>query len=145
MKLRGWGEVEEILPYVDILKCDEIEAEKITGTGNLSKAARLINDLGPEIVLITRGEKGSILCHGNELKRIPVVPAEKTVDSTGAGDAYAAGFIVEYLRTKDPKRSALFASCVASFVVEGIGAATLPTREMVTRRLNAFLEGSDPF
>ena len=142
VKLHSWKEAEEVLPYVDILKCDEVEAEKLTGTGDLNKAARLINGLGPKIVLVTQGVKGSVLCHEDELERIPVVPAKKIVDSTGAGDSYAAGFIMEYLRTKDPKHSALFASCVASFVVEGIGAATLPTRDMATSRLNAFLERS---
>jgi len=135
VKFRSWEKAEEILPYVDILKCDETEAEKMTGTSDLSKASGLIHSFGPKIVLITRGVNGSILFHQNRLERIPVVPAKKTVDSTGAGDAYSAGFIAEYLRSGDPKRSALFASCVASYVVEGVGITTLPTREMVIRRL----------
>ncbi|KPV62462.1 MAG: putative sugar kinase [Candidatus Bathyarchaeota archaeon BA1] len=142
VELRRWVEAKEVLPYVDILKCDETEAEKLTGTGDLGKAAKLIYGLGPSIVLITQGVKGSILCYEDALERVPVIPAEKLVDSTGAGDAYAAGFIVEYLRTKDPKRSALYASCVASFVVEGVGTTTLPIRGMVMKRLHAFLKRS---
>jgi len=139
VKLRGWKEAKENLHHVDILKCDETEAEKLTGTGDLNKAARIIQGFGPKIVLVTQGAKGSVLCHENEVERIPVIPAEKLVDPTGAGDAYSAGFIVEYLRTKDPKYSAFFASCVASFVVEGIGTTTLPTRGMVMRRLDRYV------
>ena len=142
VKLRGWKEAKETLPYVDILKCDEAEAEKLTETGDLNKAARIIQGFGPKIVLVTRGARGLVLCHENEVEGIPVIPAEKLVDPTGAGDAYSAGFIVEYLRTKDPKYSALFASCVASFVVEGIGTTTLPTRGMVMRRLGRYMTSS---
>ena len=139
ISLRRWRGAEEALPYVDILKCDEDEAAKIAGVSDLGKAAELISGLGPRIVLITRGRRGSVLYYKGKLKRIPTVPEERFVDSTGAGDAYAAGFIVEYLRTGKPELSAFFASCVASFVVEGIGATTLPTRDMVMRRLRAFL------
>jgi len=139
VKLRSWKEAKGTLPYVDILKCDEAEAEKLTETGDLNKAARIIQGFGPKIVLVTQGAKGLVLCHENEVERIPVTPAEKLVDPTGAGDASSAGFIVEYLRTKDPKYSAFFASCVASFVVEGIGTTTLPTREMVMRRLDKYV------
>jgi len=142
VKLCGWKEAKETLPHVDILKCDEAEAEKLTEEGDLNKAARIIQGSGPKIVLVTQGAKGLVLCHENEVERIPAIPAEKLVDPTGAGDAYSAGFIVEYLRTKDPKYSALFASCVASFVVEGIGTTTLPTREMVMRRLGRYMTSS---
>lgn len=142
VKLRGWKEAKETLPYVDILKCDEAEAEKLTETSDLNKAARIIQGFGPKIVLVTRGEKGLVLCHESKVERIPVIPAEKLVDPTGAGDAYSAGFIVEYLRTKNPRHSALFASCISSFVVEGIGTTTIPTREMVIRRLGTYMTSS---
>lgn len=111
----------------------------MTETGDLNRAVRIIQGFGPKIVLVTQGAKGLVLCHENEVERVPTIPAEKLVDPTGAGDAYSAGFIVGYLRTKDPKYSALFASCVASFVVEGIGTTTLPTREMVMRRLGRYM------
>jgi len=140
IELREWMDAEEVLPYIDILKCDETEAERLTGISALSKAAELISRLGPKIVLVTQGGKGSILYYDNKLKKIPTIPAEKVVDTTGAGDSYAAGFIVEYLRTQDPEHSALFAASVASFVVEGVGATTLPTREMSINRLNKFLK-----
>jgi len=137
INLCNWEGAKEVLPHVDILKCDEAEARMITNESNANKAALILNDLGSKIVLITQGEKGSILCYNGKIKRIPAVPAEKIVDLTGAGDTYLAGFIVEYLRTGKPEWSALFASGVASFTVEGLGTSTIPTKERVLMRLKA--------
>ncbi|KYH41348.1 MAG: ATP-dependent 6-phosphofructokinase [Candidatus Bathyarchaeota archaeon B63] len=78
-----------------------------------------------------------MLCYDGEIKRIPAVSAEKIVDLTGAGDTYVAGFILEYLRTGKPGWSALFASGVASFTIEGLGTSTIPTREDVLTRLKS--------
>jgi len=135
INLCPWEEAKEALPYVDILKCDEAEAEMITSESNVNKAALILNNLGSKIVLITRGGKGSILCYEGKIKRIPAVSAEKLVDFTGAGDTYMAGFILEYLETGKPEWSALFASGVASFTIEGMGTSTIPTKERVLMRL----------
>ncbi len=133
--LCAWEKAREVLPYVDVLKCDEAEAEMITNESDVDKAALILNDLGSKIVLITQGGKGSILCHDGEIKSIPTVSAERIVDFTGAGDTYIAGFIVEYLQTGKPEWSALFASAVASFTIEGLGTSTIPTKERVLMRL----------
>jgi len=135
INLCNWERANEVLPHVDILKCDEDEAKMITNESDVNKAALLLNDFGSKIVLITRGEKGSILCYDKRIKGIPAVPPEKIVDLTGAGDTYIAGFIVEYLKTGNPEWSALFASGVASFTIEGIGISTIPTKEHVLMRL----------
>jgi len=135
IRLCPWEEMENVLPRINILKCDEEEARIMTGKTNVEVAARMLNDLGSEIVLVTQGEKGSTLCHDGKVKKIPAIPPDKIVDLTGAGDTYIAGFIVEYLRTEDPEWSALFASGAASFVIEGLGASVMPSREDVLRRL----------
>jgi len=135
IKLCAWKEMENILPHVNILKCDEEEAKIMTGKSNVEAAAQILNDLGSEIILVTQGGKGSTLCYNGKVKRIPAIPPDKIVDLTGAGDTYVAGFIVEYLRTGDPEWSALFASGAASFVIEGLGTSTMPTREEVLKRL----------
>jgi len=98
--------MKNVLPHVNILKCDEEEAKIMTGKLNVEAAARILNNLGSEIILITQGEKGSTLCYNGKVKRIPAIPPDKIVDLTGAGDTYIAGFIVEYLRTGDPEWSA---------------------------------------
>lgn len=135
IKLCAWNEMKNVLPHVNILKCDEEEAKIMTGKPNVEAAAKILNNLGSEIILITQGEKGSTLCYNRKMKKIPAIPPDKIVDLTGAGDTYIAGFIVEYLRTGDPEWSALFASGAASFVIEGLGTSVMPTREEVLRRL----------
>ena len=57
------------------------------------------------------------------------------VDPTGAGDAFAAAFLIELKRSDAPVESALFASCAASFVVEAPGADGIPTPDQVAERL----------
>jgi len=112
-------------------------ARMITGEKDPVKSARRISEMGTRIVLITRERKGSIVLEEGEASKVPLVLADRFVDSTGAGDIYVAGFIVEYLLTRDAVRAATFGACAASFKVEGIGISTLPTRNMVKARLRA--------
>jgi len=130
-----WAEVQEVMPFVDVYRSDDNEARLITGESNSIKAAEKISDMGPRIVLITMERKGSILFDEGRVTKIPLILADRFVDSTGAGDAYIAGFAVEYLDTMNAVRSAIFAACTASFKIEGIGVSSLPTRAMVERRL----------
>lgn len=81
----------EIFPYVDYFIPNECEAMKITGTENPGDALRELSKY-LNTAIIKTGHQGCLLLdHGNEI-RIPASPAEH-VDSTGAGDAFAAGFM----------------------------------------------------
>lgn len=130
-------DVRDVMPFVDIYRSDDNEAHLITGESTPIKAAEKISEMGPKIVLITMERRGSILLNAGRVTKIPLILADRFLDSTGAGDAYMAGFIVEYLTTRDAVRSAIFGACTASFKVEGIGVSSLPTRTMVERRLRA--------
>jgi len=130
-----WSDVPDVMSFVDIHRSDDDEARLITGESTPVKAAEKISKMGPRIVLITMERKGSILLNEGRVIKIPLILAERFVDSTGAGDAYVAGFIVEYLATRDAVRSAIFGASTASFKVEGIGVSSLPNRAMVERRL----------
>jgi sugar/nucleoside kinase (ribokinase family) len=57
------------------------------------------------------------------------------VDPTGAGDVFAAGFLVRYQETGDPLEAAAFGACAASCAVEGVGTTALGDRDEVQRRL----------
>ena len=63
---------------------------------------------------------------------VPSLPRPE-VDPTGAGDVFAAAFLVRYQETGDPLEAAAFAACAASCVVEGVGATTLGDRDEVLR------------
>lgn len=86
------------------------------------------------VVVVTQGDLGATLyCHGNPT-RFPAFPA-KAVDPTGAGDVFAASFLVEYQRTGEPHRSTAFASCAASLAIERPGLEGIPDRKGVEERL----------
>jgi sugar/nucleoside kinase (ribokinase family) len=87
-----------------------------------------------EIVAFTRGYDGADICYRDEWRHIEAFPVE-AVDPTGAGDIFAAAFLIRLAETKDVWDAARFASCAASFVVEGEGVAAVPGRQQVEARL----------
>jgi len=88
----------------------------------------------PRILALTRGRDGSRLRCDGTWYDVPAYPARE-VDPTGAGDVYAAAFLVRYRETGDAPGAALFASCVASFSVEAPGLEGIPTRAQVEERM----------
>jgi sugar/nucleoside kinase (ribokinase family) len=91
------------------------------------------------ILVLTRGHLGAGICLDGTWWRIPAFPA-RAVDGTGAGDAFAAAFLVHLHETGDAQEAARFAAAAASFVVEAIGTEGAPTRAQVEARLRAHPE-----
>ena len=87
-----------------------------------------------DTLVYTRADRGAELCHGGTWRHIGCFPAA-VVDPTGAGDVFAAAFLVRYRETDDPWEAARFAACAASFIVEAEGPANIPDREMIEARL----------
>jgi len=86
------------------------------------------------LVLLTRGWEGSTLFTRDGSRDVPSLPRQET-DPTGAGDVFAAAFLVRYHEAQDPEAAAAFAGCAASCAVEGVGASSLGDRAEVERRL----------
>ncbi len=133
--LHRWKDAGEVLPEIDILKCDGEEAKVLTGEKRLEAAAEELNLLGSRIVLVTLGDKGSILNYDGKTKKIPAIPVDRIVDLTGAGDTFIAAFILEYLESGDPEYAALFASCTAAFKIMGVGTSTIPNKQSILKKL----------
>jgi sugar/nucleoside kinase (ribokinase family) len=91
------------------------------------------------MVIVTQSSRGAELFVDRDRKHIPAFPI-KEVDPTGAGDVFAAAFLVRYRETCDAVESAKFACCAASFVCEREGVEGTPTREQVDERLKAYNE-----
>ncbi|WP_255215877.1 PfkB family carbohydrate kinase [Pseudenhygromyxa sp. WMMC2535] len=89
----------EVLARVDVLTVNEEEALQLTAETNLVRAARKIRELGPQTVVIKRGEYGA-LCFGPEdsLFAAPALPLDDVIDPTGAGDSFAGGFMAHLAR-----------------------------------------------
>ena len=90
-----------------------------------------------EILVVTHGPGGATVYHQGESRRLPAFEATE-IDPTGAGDVFAAAYLIELERSGDPYAAAHFANCVASFIVEKPGTEGIPTLEQVERRLAQF-------
>ena len=103
--------------------------------------------MGPEYLVIKKGEHGALLFHGEEVFNAPGLPLEEVFDPTGAGDTFAGGFMGYLAKTDDVsfenmKRAVIYASTMASFCVEKFGTEQLQnlTEKQVQDRLNQFLK-----
>ncbi len=137
--------IEETLSVFDVVKPNELEAKILTGIDARQdpyKAARIIKDWGPKIVIVTLAELGSVIYDGENYIDIP---AYKTnlVDATGAGDTYMAGFTYEYLKTGDLKKSGCFASSVSSLKIEHTGPDFSMEENEVRNRQASLLDKKD--
>ena len=88
-----------------------------------------------EIVAFTRGYGGADVCLRGEWRHVDAFPA-RTVDPTGAGDVFAAAFLIRLWETDDVWEATRFASSAASFVVEGEGMGAVPDRSQIEARLS---------
>jgi sugar/nucleoside kinase (ribokinase family) len=116
-------ELIEVLKRVNVLIINDSEARLLAQDPNLIKAARLIRGMGPEILIIKKGEHGALLFMEEIVFSIPAYPMEMIYDPTGAGDTFAGGFIGYLHKTNDlsvesVKSAVVFGSTLASFCVE---------------------------
>ena len=113
--------VERIVAdFADIVFANEDEALAFTGKRG-EEAAMVMNSMMQDgIAVVKQGEKGSVVLKGRELYRVAAVAAE-AVDTTGAGDAYAAGFLYAYSQGADAGKCGEAGSLLASKVVAVIG------------------------
>jgi len=116
-------ELLELLERVDILLVNDAEARQLADEPNLLKAAEWIRGRGPSVVVIKKGEHGAMLFDGDAVFFAPGYPLEQVFDPTGAGDAFAGGFL-GYLAGRDRmdhetlRRAVVFGSATGSFAVE---------------------------
>ncbi len=93
------------------------------------------------ITLLTRGPGGATLFVRGDPREFPAFPVQEA-DPTGAGDVFAAAFLIEYHRTRDPNHSTAFACCAASYAVERPGLEGVPDRAMVEGRLRQYRQAA---
>lgn len=119
-------ELLSVLSDVNVITINEEEARQLTGEYSLIKAAKKIFTMGPENVIIKKGEHGALLFSKGNMFFAPALPLESVFDPTGAGDTFAGGFAGYLTQTKDfsfenMKRAIIYGSVIASFSVEEFG------------------------
>lgn len=117
------GDLKQTLKLMNALVINESEARILTNEPNLIKAAKVIIRMGPSLVIIKKGEHGALMVTERTIFSAPAYPLEMINDPTGAGDAFAGGFIGWIAKTDDLseenlKRAVIYGSTLASFCVE---------------------------
>jgi len=132
-----WTAAGEILPLLDVLILSHDDLLPFAN-GNRTDADAMLSHWSMQVPLLvaTDGRHGATLFQHGIAERFPAYPAHE-VDPTGAGDVFAAAFLVHYHRHSDPRKAVDFANCVASLSVEHVGIAGIPTMEMVRERIEA--------
>jgi ribokinase len=113
VRLAGRKMLTETLGLVDLLLPNEAEAKYLSRKKNIRNAGRTILEKGASIVAMKLGQKGCLVMDKNDEFHVPAFNVE-TIDTTGAGDAYNAGFLAGHLKGWDLKRSAEFANAAAA-------------------------------
>jgi len=86
-------ELTAVLARVDVLLVNDSEARLLTGKRSLAHAAEAIREMGPQIVIIKKGEHGALLFGREGVMAVPAIILDDVVDPTGAGDCFAGGFM----------------------------------------------------
>ncbi|MHC1565012.1 MAG: carbohydrate kinase family protein [Candidatus Syntropharchaeales archaeon] len=130
----GFDDLKGLIEDATIIFLNEDELSSLTGL-ELEDACDLLQGVGHGIIAVTRGKAGSHIAAGDMRINVPAeeIPDHEVLDTTGAGDAYAAGFIYGYLREERPERCGVIGSKVASHCIRGVGARFLPKEKDIIK------------
>lgn len=131
----GLEKLRDLVKSVDIVLVNEEECFNLTHEKDYKEGARRIKDLGPSMVVVKRGARGIYALTDEFEVELPALPVERVVDTTGAGDAFAAGLIMGLNRGYRIKRALLYALAVASLKVTRLGSHAIPTHDEVIKYL----------
>ena len=138
-------ELLKVIARVNILTINDEEARQLSGEHSLVKAAQIIHEMGPEYLVIKKGEHGALLFCNNDIFYAPALPLSEVHDPTGAGDTFAGGFMGYLAKTNDiskenMKRAVIAGSAMASFCVEDFSLGRLKTlnEDEINARLQQF-------
>jgi sugar/nucleoside kinase (ribokinase family) len=130
-----WIETEReallsLIKKVSLFVINDTEAEELTSEPNIIIAGEKLRQMGPDSVIIKKGEHGAILFHEDGMFALPAYPVTQLHDPTGAGDSFA-GALIGRLSSRNRsdfsaiKEAMLYATCTASLTVEAFGCERL--------------------
>lgn len=147
-------ELHQTLRVMDILLINDGEAKMLSGDANVLRASQKVLAMGPKALVIKHGEYGSTVFFregafgiGRHPFRAPTLPLAEVIDPTGAGDAFAGGFLgyiasQEEINREVLKRALFYGGVMGSFAVENFGSRRLVSlkREEIEERFEIFRE-----
>lgn len=107
--------------HVDVLFANEVEICSLYQVGEFDDALQQVRG-HCKVACLTRSEKGAVIVSGDEVHVIDAAPVSKVLDTTGAGDQYAAGFLYGYTRGMDLQTSGKIGAITAAEVIQHYGA-----------------------
>lgn len=118
--------LKQTLKGVDLLVINDSEARELANEPNLIIAANKVREMGPDSLIIKKGEHGALLFTGDEIFSAPAYPVIDIFDPTGAGDTFMGGLLGWLAYTNDltpenMRRAVIMGSVMASFCVEKFG------------------------
>lgn len=115
----------EILPEIDIFLCNQTEARLLSDRDDPRQAARWIYEQGPETVIVKLGAEGCFILTKNYSAFVPSRPVQNVIDTTGAGDAFAAGFLAARMEGKDLSAACQAGNQTGARAVQHLGAVSI--------------------
>lgn len=136
--------LDRVLARLDVLFVNDEEAMQLAGDDDLTRAADRIRGRGPEVVVVKMGDEGCVVFGRGWDFRCPACPVPEVIDPTGAGDAFAGGFLgyldrVGSFRRDDLRKAAEYGSAMGSYAVEAFSVDRFRTLETdgVERRVDS--------
>ncbi|MGE3870398.1 MAG: adenosine kinase, partial [Pseudorhodoplanes sp.] len=117
---------------VDLLFANEAELKSLYQTADFDTALSVLRQ-DARLAAVTRSEKGCVVVSGEMIEAVPAFPVAKVVDTTGAGDLFAAGFLFGYARGADHKTAGRLGALAAAEVIQHVGARPEVSLAMLAR------------
>jgi fructokinase len=116
--------LELVSSKIDILFANENEALELVEAHNFEdkKLRDFFNQTPEKIFVVTRSENGCAIFYKGKLIEIPSAKIAKIIDSTGAGDAFAAGFLNQFLENQSLENCGKFGNELAGKIIQQFGA-----------------------
>lgn len=137
--LRQWDAQHHVSPkamdWAQLAGVDVVILSDADITGFESALPEMAAAVG--ILVMTQGASGAVVFQNGQKFHFPAFPVNE-VDATGAGDVFAAAFLIQYAETRDIVLATGFAHCAASFVVEGLGVKNLPGLDQIRERFDLY-------
>ena len=126
--------LDRVLSRLDVLLLNDEEAMQLADDDDLTRAVDRIRGRGPEVVVVKMGDDGCVIFGRDWNFRCPAYPVTEVIDPTGAGDAFAGGFLghldrVGSFRRDDLRKAAEYGSAMGSYAVEAFSVDRFRTLE----------------
>jgi len=139
-------QLKELLKRVNVLVVNDSETRELAQEPRIIKAAKKVLDMGPDILIVKKGENGALMFSQSGIFWAPSYPLEDIIDPTGAGDSFAGGFMghlasSDELDDRTYKMAVIYGSAVASFTVEDFSVNRLREIDIgeINKRFRTFL------